>query len=262
MTASNPSKVVIFAGGQGTRLSEMTGLIPKPLVPIGPDPIVVHIMRHFYNQGVKEFILAVGYKSEQFKHYFRDYQFLGRSVSFNPYGTIVHGKAREDWTVHVVETGEDATTGQRLDAVREYIGDDDFYLTYGDSLSDVNLTAVVAAHNSGDKLVTITAVSRQERFGILSVADGVVNSFSEKADGPENLINGGFMVCSNELLKRVSHSAGDFAHETLTKLAEDGALGYYHHRGFWHAMDTKGDMDKLNKLYIDHPDLFKVKEDA
>lgn len=251
-------KVVIFAGGEGTRLSEMTELTPKPLVQVGNDPIVVHIMRHFYAQGYKEFILLVGYKSEQFKQYFRDYSFRGRSVSFNSqYGMNVHGRPAEDWVVHVVETGETSDTARRLHLAKEFIGDDDFFLTYGDSLSDVNLSEVENAHYSTDHCVTMTAVAREERFGIIKT-DGVsrIDSFSEKADAPENLINGGFMVCSNSLLGRVNDDSGDFAYETLTKLASDGKLGFYTHRGFWHAMDTKKDLDKLNSMFAEGSGFF------
>jgi glucose-1-phosphate cytidylyltransferase len=258
MTEPRIKKVVIFAGGEGTRLSEKTGNTPKPLVPIGDDPVVVHIMRHFYSQGYREFILLVGYKSEQFKQYFRDYDFRGRSVTFcSNDGMTIHGKPREDWTVHVVETGESSETGRRLALARDFIGDDDFFLTYGDSVSDVDLSAVEAAHFSSRNIVTMTAVGREERFGIIKT-DGVaqIESFSEKANSTENLINGGFMICDNKLLNRVTPESGDYAYETLTKLATDGELGFYRHDGFWHAMDTKRDLDKLTKMYADNPKLF------
>lgn len=251
-------KVVIFAGGEGTRLSEKTELTPKPLVPIGNDPVIVHIMRHFYSQGYKEFILLVGYKSEQFKQYFRDYDFRGRSVSYcSVNGMKIHGAPREDWTVHVVETGETSETGRRLSLAREFIGYDDFFLTYGDSVSDVDLLAVESAHFAGDNLVTMTAVAREERFGIIKTDNiSQIESFSEKADAPENLINGGFMACDNKLLEKVTPQSGDYSYEILTKLAVDGHLGFYRHDGFWHAMDTKRDLDKLTKIYKETPELF------
>ena len=251
-------KVVIFAGGEGTRLSEKTELTPKPLVPIGNDPVVVHIMRHFYAQGCREFILLVGYRSEQFKQYFRDYGFSGRSVSFsNSLGMNIHGKPREDWTIHVVETGETSDTGRRLALARDFIGEDDFFLTYGDSVSDVDLFALEASHYQNEHLVTMTAVSREERFGIIKT-DGIseIKSFSEKSTIVENLINGGFMACNNELLNEVTPDSGDFAYETLTNLAVAGELGFYHHKGFWHAMDTKRDLDKLTELHKSNPKLF------
>lgn len=253
------SKVVIFAGGQGTRLSEHTESIPKPLVPIGGQPIVVHLMRHFYRAGVKEFVLALGYKSEEFKKFFRDYEFYGRSVTFSPYGMKIHSDnvRTEDWTVHLVETGEASPTGLRLHRVREYLGDEPFFLTYGDGLSDVDLSALERQHSSSDKLATITAVPLQERFGILGVdGKGNVNTFAEKSDNKDSLINGGFMACSPEMLDSVSSDSGDFAYDVLTRLADAGKLGYYHHDGFWKAMDTKKDVDDLNELYVEKPHLF------
>ena len=255
---SEIKKVVIFAGGTGTRLGELTQLMPKPLVPVGGDPIVVHIMRHFYRAGYREFILAVGYKSDEFKKYFRDYGFRGRSVSFSPFGTKVHECTEaEDWTIHVVETGPDATTGQRLHKVREYIGDEDFFLTYGDSHSDVDLAAVAAQHSASGKLATITAVPITERFGILGVdGEGGVHTFAEKSDNATSLINGGFIACSNRLLDWVHGDSKDFSFEALTKLANDGKLGYFRHDGFWHAMDTKKDHDDLEELYESRPELF------
>lgn len=257
MTEPRIKKVVIFAGGEGTRLAEKTTLTPKPLVPIGNDPVVVHIMRHFYSQGYKEFILLVGYRSEQFKQYFRDYGFRGRSVTFNAHdGMTIHGNPREDWTVHVVETGEKSDTGRRLALAKDFIGDDDFFLTYGDSVSDVDLHAVEATHYVNDNTVTMTGVGREERFGIIDVEDGQITSFVEKASSVENFINGGFMACDNSLLERVTPESGDYAYETLQKLASDGELGLYTHRGFWHAMDTMKDVEKLNKLYTDNPALF------
>lgn len=253
------NKVVIFAGGQGTRLSEHTEAIPKPLVPIAGDPIVVHLMRSFYKQGFTEFILALGYKSEEFKKYFRDYHFRGKSMSFSPYGTKIHedNKNCEEWTVHLVETGEKSDTGLRLHRVREYIGDEDFFLTYGDGLSDVDLRAVEAQHFASDHLATITAVPVTERFGILKVdGQGNVEKFAEKSQNSKDLINGGFMACSNELLDSVNSESGDLAYDLLTKLADQGKLGYYLHDGFWKPMDTKKDVDDLNKLYVERPDLF------
>jgi glucose-1-phosphate cytidylyltransferase len=257
MTEPRIKKVVIFAGGEGTRLSEKTEATPKPLVPIGNDPVVVHIMRHFYSQGYKEFVLLVGYKSEQFKQYFRDYHFRGRSVTFNANdGMDIHGARQEDWTVHVVETGETSETGRRLALAREFIGDDDFFLTYGDSVSDVDLSAVEAVHFTHNNTVTMTAVGREERFGIIQTEGDKITTFTEKATKVENLINGGFMACDNKLLDRVTPESGDYAYETLTKLASDGELGFYRHPGFWHAMDTKRDLDKLTKMYADNPKLF------
>lgn len=254
-------KVVIFAGGQGTRLSEHTGIIPKPLVPIADDPVVVHLMRYFYRMGYTEFILALGYKSDEFKKYFRDYYFRGKSVSFSPYGMKVHedNAHGEDWTVHLVETGESSNTGLRLHKLREYIGNEPFFLTYGDGLSNVDLHEVERLQLSSNKLATITAVPVQERFGILGVdGAGNVNTFAEKSESKEALINGGFMACSPRLLDEVNEKSEDLAYDVLTRLATEGELGYYPHTGFWKAMDTKKDLDDLNELYVSNPELFRA----
>lgn len=248
--AQEIKKVVILAGGEGTRLSEVTGTIPKPLVRVGNEPIVVHLMREFYAQGFKEFILLVGYKGEEFKRYFRDYNFNGRSVTFTPYGMNVHGDPREDWTVHIVESGEKSETGHRLDFIRPFVGDDDFILTYGDGLSDVKMQNVIEAHYNSDNLVTITAVQKLEHYGVLRTdGSGKVTNFSEKPDNPESLINGGFMVVSNRLLDRISEESGDLAHQILTGLSNEGKLGYYTHNGYWVAIDTKRDLDRVNAAY-------------
>lgn len=252
-------KVVIFAGGRGTRLSEHTGIIPKPLVPIAGDPVVIHLMRSFYAQGYREFILALGYKSDEFKKYFRDYHFRNKSVTFSPYGMKVHDDAKdpEDWVVHLVETGEDSDTGYRLHQLRSWIGNEPFFLTYGDGLSDVDLKTVEAQHAASGKLATITAVPVQERFGILGVdGKGGVTTFAEKSSNKDSYINGGFMACSPELLDSINENSGDFAHDVLTRLADEGKLGYYAHNGFWKAMDTKKDVDDMNELYHKRPDLF------
>lgn len=260
MTENRITKVVIFAGGRGTRLAEQTKVTPKPLVPIGEDPVILHIMRHFYRAGYREFILAVGYMSEEFKKYFRDYCFAKRDIVFTKYGTqVTDSDEVEDWVVRVVETGLDSSTGQRLDAIRKYINPGEpFFLTYGDSVSNVNLHAVEHAHfNNPDSTVTITAVNRTERFGILKVDDsGMVEKFSEKSDNTQDLINGGFIACDYELLNEVDENSGDLSFEMLTSLAETGRMGYYHHSGFWHAMDTQKDVDDLNKIYHDSPELF------
>ena len=254
--ADKISKVVIFAGGKGTRFAEMTKDTPKPLITVNGEPIVLHIMRHFYAQGYREFILCLGYKADDFKRYFRDYYFHNRNVSLSPYGLKVHDSEQvENWTVHLVDTGADATTGQRLHLVRKLIGDSSFFLTYGDGASDVDLHAVEAKHNSLGRIATITSIPVQERFGILDVnEEGEVLRFAEKSDNTNALINGGFIACSNELLDYVSSDSGDFAYDVLTKLADAGKLGSYLHNGFWKAMDTKKDRDDLEKIFKDHPE--------
>lgn len=260
MTDNKIKKVVIFAGGRGTRLAEQTNIIPKPLVPVGPDPVMVHIMRHFYAAGYREFIIAVGYMSDEFKKYFRDYTFSKRNVIFSKYGMHVEdSRDTEDWVVRVVETGEESTTGQRLNAVREFIDEGEpFFLTYGDSVSNVPLKEIETIHFKGkNNVVTITAINRTERFGILKTnGDNKVESFSEKSSGSKELINGGFIACDYSLFDEVSAKSGDLSFEVLTKLAAEGKMSFYHHEGFWHAMDTQKDVDDLNKLYEEHREYF------
>lgn len=252
-------KVVIFAGGEGTRLSEYTHLIPKPLVPIGDVPVVIHIMRAFYSQGYREFILAVGYKGFEFKKYFSDYVLQGRDFRFTKNGEEqISDNNVEDWSVIIAETGDSSSTAQRLNAVKKYIGDDDFFVTYGDSVSNVDLSQVENALYTSDSLAAITAINRSERFGILKTDSetGKITNFAEKSNNSTELINGGYIACRNELLNEVNENSDDFSYETLTKLANDGKLSFYHHSGFWAAMDTKKDVETLNKLYSSNPELF------
>lgn len=260
MTKENKiKKVVIFAGGEGTRLSEYTHLVPKPLVPIGNVPIIIHVMRSFYAQGYREFIIAVGYKSFEFKKYFSDYILQGRDFRFTKDSEEqISSNDVEDWSVTIAETGEKATTGQRLDAVRKYIGDEDFFVTYGDSISNVDLSKVEEVLYDSDSLAAITAINKAERFGILKVdaKSNKVDNFAEKSNSSSELINGGYIACRNELLDIMTPESDDFSYETLTNLANTGKLSFHHHLGFWAAMDTKKDVDTLNELYEQSPNMF------
>lgn len=253
-------KVIIFAGGKGTRLAEQTSLIPKPLIHVGDVPVIVQVMRHFYRSGYREFIIAVGYKSNEFKKYFLDYALTNRDVIFTKYGThVVDSDEAEDWTVRIIETGLNSTTSQRLHAVKGYINEGEpFFLTYGDSVSNVDLSKVEETHFKHDEhIVTITAVNRSERFGILRVnGDDKVESFSEKSTNVKELINGGFIACDYELFDKVSETSGDLSHDILNVIADEGQMGYHYHSGFWHAMDTQKDVDDLNKLVETNPEFF------
>lgn len=262
MSEKKISKVFILAGGVGSRLSEQTRVIPKPLVEVGGDPVILHVMRTFYRAGIKDFYLLTGYKSNEFKRFFMDYRFNKRDVIFSKYGShILDSNEVEDWTVHIVETGEEATTGQRVNHIRRFVEEDEhFFLTYGDSVSDVDIRKVEDLHfNQGeDNVVTITAVPVKERFGLLKVDEKtkVVERFSEKAANQEQLINGGYIACSPKLLNQVDDTTGDLSYQVLTRLAERKAMSYYYHDGFWHAMDTQKDVDDLNKLHREHPEYF------
>jgi glucose-1-phosphate cytidylyltransferase len=262
MTNDKIKKVVIFCGGQGTRLGELTEIAPKPLVKVGEVPILIHIMRSFYHQGYKEFFLLLGYKSEEFKKFFRDYSFFGSNITFAPGGSLIHqGVDHEDWTVHRLETGLDSTTGQRLHLAREYIGNVPFFLTYGDSLSDVSLKEIEKKHFDSNKVATITAIPVEEKFGILET-DGVgtITRFAEKSNNAKQLINGGYIACDPTIFDHVNAQSGDFSFEALTELAKVKKLGYHYYKGFWQAMDSKKDHDKLNQLYVEQPELFRGKK--
>lgn len=251
------TKVVIFAGGAGTRLSELTEEIPKPMVPIGGEPILIHIMRHFYAAGYNDFVIAVGYMSEKIKRFFVDYQYSDRDVIFCKDSFETRGAPKEDWKVSIVETGEATSTAARLHKVKPYLNNENFFLTYGDCVSDVSLSEVRARHERSKNLVTVTAIPNDERYGLLKVGpNNQVERFSEKTSQISELINGGFMMCSPEILTRVNDKSGDFSYETLTKVAADGKMGYYLHTGFWRPCDTKRDYDALNEIWATTPELF------
>lgn len=261
MTEKKINKVVIFVGGKGSRLSEYTDNTPKPLVEVAGEPIVLHIMRQFYKQGYTEFILALGYKSMAFKRFFRDYAMRRNDMTVHPDGRVVVHQCenREKWTVHLVETGEESTTGQRLNNVKNYIGSDDFFMTYGDSISDVPLAEVERnLYENPQWLSVMTAVSKSERFGVLDIESGSghISRFEEKAESAARAINGGFIACRNELLEEITPETGDLSFEVFRKLANDGTLGSYWHEGFWRAMDTKRDRDELEELAATRTDMF------
>lgn len=249
--------VVIFAGGEGTRLSEVTESIPKPLVPINGEPIVVHIMRAFYSQGFRRFILAAGYKSEKIKTFFRDYSFYRKNVFFTNGKMSVSGPS-EDWSVSVIETGVKTPTGERLRLLKHYLDHDKpFVITYGDSVSDVRMSEVYSAHTSdSNHILTVTAVAKDERFGIIQGQNGHVDSFSEKSNKTQELINGGFMIAEPTVLSYLRKDEGDFSHDVMTRIASAGKMGFYHHTGFWRPCDTKRDLDQLNEIYRVTPERF------
>lgn len=258
--AQRIKKVVIFAGGKGTRLGDVTKVTPKPLINIGPDPIIVHIMRHFYNAGYKEFIIATGHLSDEFKKYFRDYGFKNRNVIFTKYGHhIEDNDDAEDWKITIVETGKESSTGQRLAFVKKYLDENEpFFLTYGDTVSDVDLDEVETKHLESDNIITLTLARKYERFGVVEVdGKGKVKAFREKNESDASFINGGFIACDYSLFDEVNENTGDFSFEILSKLPEKDKVGYHVHEGFWSPMDTKQDYDKLNELYENNSNLFQ-----
>jgi glucose-1-phosphate cytidylyltransferase len=244
-------KVVILAGGLGTRLSEETSSRPKPMVEIGGRPMLWHIMSHYAAHGFKEFVLALGYKAEMVRSYFVDYHSVARDVSVRlADGTIIaHGAASEDWTLHLIDTGLNTLTGGRILRLREWIGNEPFCLTYGDGVSDVDLTKLVAFHKAHGKLATVTAVRPPARFGGLDLDGDSVRDFTEKNHLSEGWINGGFFVLQPEVLDLIAGDEILWEHEPLEHLARNGQLRAYRHEGFWQPMDTLRDLRLLESLW-------------
>lgn len=244
-------KVVILCGGFGTRLSEETAIRPKPMVEIGGRPILWHIMRGYANFGFGEFILALGYKGELIKRYFLDYYHLHCDLSVSlAEGRITanHG-SREDWVVHLVDTGLHTQSGGRVKRLAWWLGNETFMLTYGDGVSNVDLQDLLRFHRSHGRLATVTAVRPPARFGGLSFSGDLVAEFSEKPQVGEGWINGGFFVLEPGILDYVDGDETEFERQPLERLARDGQLVAYRHTAFWQCMDTLRDVRLLEGLW-------------
>jgi glucose-1-phosphate cytidylyltransferase len=244
-------KVVILAGGLGSRISEETYLRPKPMVTLAEKPILWHIMKKFSNHGINDFIICLGYKGEVIKEYFLNFKSYNSSVITNTTSgeVIILDEGHEDWRVSLIDTGASANTGERLKQVQKHVGKESFFFTYGDGLTDQNLLATASFHKKKGKLVTLTAVNPPARYGAVSVNSGVVTSFSERTISSESLINGGyFLVNPNifETLNRLSNPSWEV--DVLPKLAMEGNLAAFEHTGFWFAMDTLRDKEHLENL--------------
>ncbi|WP_375456060.1 glucose-1-phosphate cytidylyltransferase [uncultured Methylobacterium sp.] len=244
-------KAVILAGGLGTRLSEETVTRPKPMVEIGGQPILWHILKMFGAHGVSEFIICLGYKGYVVKEYFLNYRLHLSDVSIHVGSGDVafHRSAAEDWKVSLVETGSDTMTGGRLKRVRDYVGDAPFYMTYGDGVSDVDLTQLRRFHESHGGLATLTAVAPPGRFGALETEGDRIRNFREKPAGDGARINGGFFVLSPKVLDYVADDSTVWENEPLEQLAREGQLSAFRHDGFWQAMDTLRDKNHLEALW-------------
>jgi glucose-1-phosphate cytidylyltransferase len=244
-------KAVILAGGLGSRLSEETTLRPKPMVEIGGKPILWHIMKIYAAHGIDEFVVCLGYKGYVIKEWFANYALHTSDVTFD-LGTgemDVHHSTTEPWRVTLVETGEETMTGGRLKRVLPYLGDETFCLTYGDGVSDVDITALIGHHRASGGLATVTAVQPSGRFGALEVADGRVSGFLEKPRGDHAWINGGFFVLEPGVGRYIAGDETVWEREPLEHLARDGQLVPYYHEGFWHAMDTIRERQELEALW-------------
>lgn len=245
-------KAVILAGGRGTRISEETGLRPKPMVEIGGMPILWHIMKIYAAHGVSDFIICLGYRGWQIKEYFLNYGRLSSDLTID----LATGEAKvlrpaaEPWRVTLIDTGEETQTGGRLRRVGHLLqGDEAFCLTYGDGVGDVDITASLAFHRSHGKAATVTAVVPPGRFGALERDGTRVAAFTEKPAGDGGMINGGFFVLRPSVMDRIKGDATLWEQEPLKGLARDGELMAFEHHGFWQPMDTLRDRDQLQALW-------------
>ena len=222
-------KVVILAGGLGTRISEYTKVIPKPMVNISGKPIILHIMKHFAKYGHREFFIAVGYKGDVIKKFFRK----------NKFG----------WNVNIIETGKKTMTGGRIKRLKTILKNERFFLTYGDGISNVNLNALLSFHKSKKSSVTLTAVRPTSRFGVIKIKNSKVSYFKEKSRLDESWINGGFFIMEPEFLNYIKNDKTYLEREPLEKVTKKRELAAFRHEGFWQCMDTKRDKDKLDQIF-------------
>ncbi|MFQ5843390.1 MAG: glucose-1-phosphate cytidylyltransferase [Planctomycetota bacterium] len=244
-------KVVILAGGVGTRLSEETRRRPKPMVEIGGKPILWHVMKIYSAHGLHDFIICCGYKGYMIKEYFANYALHLSDVTFDiaKHRMEIHRKHAEPWRVTVVDTGESTMTGGRIKRVAPYIGDGDFCLTYGDGVADVDVRALIDFHARQRTLATVTAVLAPGRWGALSLDETRVTGFREKPGGDGTWINGGFFVLSPKVLESIEGDHSVWEREPLEGLAREGNLAAWCHRGFWRPMDTLRDRNELERLW-------------
>lgn len=245
-------KVVILAGGFGTRISEESHLKPKPMIEVGEMPILWHIMKEYSHYGYNEFIICLGYKQAVVKEFFADYFLHTSDVTFDLANNEmqVHNNYSEPWKVTLIDTGLNTMTGGRIKRIREYVGDETFMLTYGDGVSDVDLDRLLEFHRNHKKIGTITAISVDQRFGVLDVQDdNSIHNFAEKQEKDSTVVNGGYMVFEPQIFDYIEGDATVFEKEPLQKLSEEGQLMAYRHDGFWQCMDTQREKEKLEKLW-------------
>lgn len=246
-------KVVILAGGYGTRISEESHLKPKPMIEIGDKPILWHIMKEYSYHGFNEFIICCGYKQHIIKEWFADYYLYNCDVTFdltNANKMEVHNNVAEPWKVTLVDTGLNTMTGGRIKRVQKYIGNETFMLTYGDGVSNIDIKELLAFHQSHGKMMTLTAVSVEQRFGVLSIdKNDSIQAFREKSSSDGGRINGGYMVCQPEIFNYIDGDLTIFEKEPLETAAKMNQLMAYKFDGFWQCMDTKREKEKLDELW-------------
>lgn len=246
-------KVVLLAGGYGTRISEESQFKPKPMIEIGGMPILWHIMKEYSHYGYNEFIICAGYKQHVIKEWFADYFLHTSDITFDfTQGNkiIVHDQHAEPWKVTVVDTGLDTMTGGRIKRIAPYVSSEPFMMTYGDGVSDVNIGKLVAFHKSHGKIATLTSVSVEQRFGVLDInGDDTIQAFREKSNDDGSRINAGYMVLNPEIFDYIEGDSTVFEKAPLEAVAKLGELKAYQHDGYWQCMDTKREMDKLEELW-------------
>lgn len=245
-------KVVILAGGFGTRISEESHLRPKPMVEIGGMPVLWHVMKHYSFYGYNEFIICAGYKQNVIKEWFADYYINHSDVTFDftkKEKITVHATESDPWKVTVVDTGLNTMTGGRIKRIGRYLDSEPFFLTYGDGLSNVDIAKEVEFHNKHGKLATLTAVHPDSRFGVLDIQSNQIMAFREKSEADVGWINGGFMILDPKVLDYIEGDSTIFERAPLEALSKDGQLMAFRHRGFWQCMDTLRDKEKLEGLW-------------
>jgi glucose-1-phosphate cytidylyltransferase len=253
-------KVVILAGGLGTRLAEETEVRPKPMVEIGGRPILWHILRHYAHFGFNDFYVALGYKGDQIKRYFLDYHTLGgdMTVRLASGEAVLDRREPEDWTVHLVDTGLQTLTGGRVKRLERQLGGEAFMVTYGDGVSDVDLDALLGFHRAQGRLATLTAVRPPARFGGVIFDGPLVAHFTEKPQIGEGWINGGFLVLESGIFRYLEGDQSSLEADCMERLAADGQLAAYRHEGFWQCMDTLRDLRLLQSLWASGSPPWKV----
>ena len=246
-------KVVILAGGLGTRISEETHLKPKPMIEIGGMPILWHIMKIYSSYDINEFVICCGYKGYLIKEYFANYSLHMSDVTFDmkKNDIQIHHKSVEPWTVTLVDTGIETMTGGRLKRIKEYVQNDTFCFTYGDCVGNIDIKDLIKFHKNEKTIATITAVQPPGRFGVLDIQKNKISFFKEKPAGDGNWINGGFFVLEPSVFDYIEDDSTIWEREPLENLSNDGRLSAYKHDGFWHPLDTLRDKNYLQKLWED-----------
>ena len=244
-------KAVILAGGFGTRISEETNLKPKPMIEIGGKPVLWHIMKNYSVYGINEFIICCGYKGYMIKEYFANYFLHTSDVTFDIQNNKmeVHKKFAESWKVTLVDTGLETATGGRLKKVKDFVGDETFCFTYGDGVSDVNISKIIEFHKNNKTIATVTAVQPPGRFGILDITENKISSFTEKPAGDGNWINGGYFVLEPSVFDYLKDDSTIWEREPLERLSQENQLSAFKHTGFWQPLDTLRDKNYLEELW-------------